>query len=375
MTVRVGSRRRWGTASAAGLMVAGAAWAQITSSGVLPPASAVPVVPMGIPAPMINPVTEAESQPVTAMLPPLVVTLPTPPTKAVTVAQTVPVTVQEPRVPAIPAVRITPIETVEAVPMIVTPMTEVPAVVVPNTTVSKSAKPAMAEIISVGPKAVDASASFSHALDDAKTAMTKVRDYSGHFIHQERSKGTLAAEQTAELRVRQTPRSIALKYIAPSNLVGKELVFVDGRNANKVRVKAAGTYGTLAFSNHALSDAKAAVDSRHTLAETGLIAVLERVERALITESKLRNPVSITAGDFTFANKVVVRYELCFDRPHGLRDAARMVVCIDPDTKLPVRLEIYDAPTAGRLEGDLREAVSFVNLSFNKGLGDGPFEK
>ena len=55
--------------------------------------------------------------------------------------------------------------------------------------------------------------------------------------------------------------------------------------------------------------------------------------------------------------------------------AARLVVCIDPDTKLPVRLEVYDAPSTGQIDGTLRESLSFVNLSFNQGLGDAPFEK
>jgi hypothetical protein len=68
----------------------------------------------------------------------------------------------------------------------------------------------------------------------------------------------------------------------------------------------------------------------------------------------------------------VTRFEIGFERSHALRDAAKIVVCIDPDTKLPVRFEAYDA---GRNESELREAMSFVNLKFNQGLGDAPFEK
>ena len=96
-------------------------------------------------------------------------------------------------------------------------------------------------------------------------------------------------------------------------------------------------------------------------------AVLDRVERAVKMEEKLRNPVAVQAADYTFAGKTVTRYEMHFDRGHALRDAPKFVVCIDPDTKLIVRFEAHDA--------SLRESLSFVNLTFNKGLGDAVFEK
>src|SRR5207244_12270573 len=191
-------------------------------------------------------------------------------------------------------------------PVVVAPKIDVPpakTVIVPATTVSitKPAKPALAEIISAGPKAVDATVAFATAMQDAKAAYSKVRDYSGHILLQERLKGELQAEQTAEIRVRAQPKSVAVKFIAPTSMIGRELIFADGRNANKVRVKAAGTYGPLAFASLAVSDAKSTVNARHTLADVGVGPLLERIDRALATEAKLRNPVTVTAADYTFA--------------------------------------------------------------------------
>jgi len=309
-------------------------------------------------------------------MPPLVVTPPAAPKKV----EPPPKVVKEvapppPKVEALPAIVATmPEPPAEAVP----PVVEVPPVKAVSATpvsLAKPTRPALAEIIAFGPKPVDASAAFRTALNDAKAAQTKIRDCSGHMLLQERIKGQLQPEQTAELRMKSAPRSIAVKFIAPGSLVGREIVFADGRHTNKVRAKAAGTYGPLAFATVPMSDAKAAVSTRHTLADIGPAAILERVERALAMESKLRNPVSVLAADFAFAGKTVTRFDVSFDRPHALRDCARCVVCIDPDTKLPVRLEIYDAPFAGKLDGDLREAVSFVNFTFNQGLNDAVFEK
>lgn len=303
-----------------------------------------------------------QESPVVAPLPPLVLTPPVPPQR-----------IEPTRPVAPPNVPTTATSVRETAPQ--PRVGAVPVRVVTATPVSLAKKPAIAEIIATGPKAVDATASLTGALADAKAAYGKIRDYSGHLLIQERSQGHVQAEQTAELRVRMKPWSVAVKFIAPSSQVGHELIFVEGRNGGKARVKAAGTYGPLAYASLPISDAKAAVSSRLTLTDTGIGPMIERIDRALAIEAKLRNPVSVTAADFTFAGKTVTRYEISFDRPHALRDAARLVVCIDPETKLPVRLEAYDAPTAGKVEGLLREAISFVNLTFNQGLGDAPFER
>jgi len=370
MTGRTSRRRRWVASVVMGLVAAGGTVAQVSSSGALPsdPASSIPII---VPVPDLT----VAVPPIAASLPPLVVTPPTPPPPPAVKREVAP----PPCLAKVDLPRVEPLK-IEAprigVPAIEPPKIEAPkidlppakTVIVPATTVSivKPMKPAIAEIISAGPKAVDASDAFSTALLDAKAAYSKVRDYSGHMLLQERLKGELQAEQTVELRVRAQPKSVAVKFIAPTSMVGRELIFADGRNANKARVKAAGTYGPLAFASLPVSDTKSAVNARHTLADVGLGPVLERIDRALATEAKLRNPITITGADYTFAGKTVTRYEISFDRPHALRDAARYVVCIDPDTKLPVRLEVYDPPTAGKFEGEMREAMSFVNLTFNQ---------
>lgn len=315
--------------------------AQVTN--VLPPAEAVATAPIAVPEIPVPQVPAPETSPVVAALPPLVVTPPVPPKKE-----------QAPP------------------PKVETPVVEPPKVVkvvpaTPASIVKPAPRPAMAEIISAGPKAIDATAAFATALADAKASHAKLRDYSGHILLQERIKNELQPEQTAEVRVRIQPKAVAVKFIAPSSTIGRELIFADGRNGNKARAKAAGTYGPLAFANVAVSDSKAALTGRLTLADVGIAAMLDRIERALATEVKLRNPVIVTASDYTFAKKTVTRYEIEFERPHALRDAAKYVVCIDPETKLPVRLEVHDT--------SMREAISYVNLTFNQGIGDAPFER
>ena len=155
-------------------------------------------------------------------LPPLVVTPPVAPTKAYgpppVAAPIAPPVLAEPLVPP-PTL---PVEVPPVAPTLPPPIlpdvVEAPVVkAVPATTVAmvKPVRPPMAEIIATGPKPVDSSKAFNAAMSEAKAALAKVRDYSGHILLQDRVKGQLQAEQTAELRVRVQPKAMSVKFIAP----------------------------------------------------------------------------------------------------------------------------------------------------------------
>ena len=223
---------------------------------------------------------------------------------------------------------------------------------------------------------IDALASFQMSLTEMKVAYAKVFDYSGHFVRQERVRGKLMPEQTAELRVKTKPRSIALKFIGPKELLGHELVYVTGRHAEMVRVRPAGNFDAKAFMTANATDPRAMVDTRHPITEIGIGAAIDHLEKMTTIERRLRNPMSVSMADFNFVKRPVIRYEIFTERPHALRYAYRTVVYVDKETKLPVRIEAYDQPTVnGAVGGELLEAHSFVNLKFNQGIGEVPFEK
>ena len=91
-------------------------------------------------------------------------------------------------------------------------------------------------------------------------------------------------------------------------------------------------------------------------------------------EKTLNNPVEVFTADYQFANRNVTKYEIFTRRPHAFRYAAKMVVYIDKETKLPVRFEAYDEPKAGATTGELLEAYSFTDLKFNTGIGENTFD-
>ena len=335
-----------------------------------------PKPPAKLPAPM--PVAAA---PAPLMLPPSTGTVDVPSKVPVIVLSQPKPAIETPKL-VVPATVAKPVETPKPI-VKVEPVAENPVVakvptMPPATLPLAPMTEAKASILEAKMSAntVDALASFQMSLTEMKVAYAKVFDYSGHFVRQERVRGKLMPEQTAELRVKAKPRSIALKFIGPNELLGHELVYVTGRHAEMIRVRPAGNFDAKAFMTVNATDPRAMVDTRHPITEIGIGAAIDHLEKMTTIERRLRNPMSVSMADFNFVKRPVIRYEIFTERPHALRYAYRTVVYVDKETKLPVRIEAYDQPTVnGAVGGELLEAHSLVNLKFNQGIGEVPFEK
>jgi len=141
-----------------------------------------------------------------------------------------------------------------------------------------------------------------------------------------------------------------------------------------VKFRPAGVDGIkYGFQWQSKDDPKTMPDTRHPVTDTGLAAVLDRVEKAVATEKRMNHPVQLTVLEYVFAGKPCTRYEVFAERAHPHRYAYKCVLYVDHETKLPVRFEAYDQPKGDSPE--LLEVQSFVGLRTNTGLGDAAFER
>lgn len=344
---------------------------------VVAPVPAVPLVPtvpeiappVPVPAvPVVPPVAEPP-----ALIPPAKpIDLPPEPTvRAVEVAP-MPRLV-EPKVVAVELPKLPPLEVPppDATPTPAVPVAEKPPVPEKPAVVKPVETPSVAKIVRTsGSHHADA---FPTMLAEAKTAYAKVRDYTCHYVRLERLSTKLVPEQTCELRVRTNPLSVSVRVMSPKDYFGRETVYVTNRNNGMVKLKDAAKWR---YDVLPADDAKVLADTRHTVTDTGLLAVLERVEKAVAVEKALGNPVQILVGEYTYAGRDCTRYEVFAERAHAKRYAHRHVVYIDKETKLPVRYEAYDQPkSGGPTGGEPIEVQSFVGLKFNNGLGENTFDR
>jgi hypothetical protein len=211
-------------------------------------------------------------------------------------------------------------------------------------------------------------------LADARAALGKTRDYTGTYTRQERVGGKLGAEQVGEMKFRVSPVGVYVRFARPEASAGMEVAYSAAKKDGKVRYRPAGVAGRKGFQVLGTDDAKFLADHRHPVTDWGMGPIVELIATATAREKTLKNPVEVFTGDYQFAGRNVTMFEIHTRRPHAFRYAARMVVFVDKETKLPVRFEAYDDPKPGTTAGELLEAYSFTDLKFNSGIGENSFD-
>ena len=236
---------------------------------------------------------------------------------------------------------------------------------------SGAAKPEAGKAEAAKPKSGD---ELSTMLAEARAALGKTRDYAGTYTRQERVNGKLGAEQVGEMKFRTKPAGVYVKFVRPEASAGMEVAYSAARNDGKVRFRPAGIAGRKGMPALAIDDPKFLAENRHPVTEWGMGPIVELIATTTAREKSLNNPVETFTADFQFAGRNVTKYEIHTRRPHAFRYAAKMVVFVDKETKMPVRFEAYGDPKPGTTAGELLEAYSFTDLKLNNGIGENSFD-
>src|SRR5262245_32821378 len=232
---------------------------------------------------------------------------------------------------------------------------------------------AAGRVTSQTPSSIDQAGAL---LAEARASFARVRDYTGTLVRQERIGNELQPEQFIDIRIRQQPYSVSLKWTSPRQLAGQEAIFIAGRNNNEIRAKGSGILAVAGYVSLPTNDPRVMKNSRHPITEPGignLIAVLARtyeVERRLPA-----GRVTATFAEYASQRRPCTPMELTHHGYDAQLYCYRCVVYGDTELRLPVRVEVYDWPAAhGNPRGELLECYSYINLRFNVGLTDAAFE-
>jgi hypothetical protein len=195
-------------------------------------------------------------------------------------------------------------------------------------------------------------------------------------VRQERIGGQLQPEQFIDIRVRQQPFSVGLKWTSPRQLAGQEAMFITGKNNNEIRAKGTGILAIAGYVSLPMNDPRVMNKSRHAITETGIGNLIDVIARSYEIERRLpASQLKVTFADYAFQQRPCVRMELTHPVFNAQLPFYRCVVYVDKALKLPVRVEVYDWPAPkGNPQGELLECYSYINLKFNLGLTDAAFE-
>jgi hypothetical protein len=241
----------------------------------------------------------------------------------------------------------------------------------------------------------------SHPLDpglkmahDALTVMQRdIVDYTATLVKRERVNGEVGGYQFMFAKIRNrkmngdnmvTPLSVYLNFLKPDNVKGREVVWVEGQNNNKLRAHEGGGLGSK-FLPSVWLDPDGALAMRgnlHPIYDVGIenlvVKLIEKGQtvRALGPENC---EVTFTKGAKIKGSKDDVRTCTVLNVRHPEQrepyEFHLAQVFIDDELQVPIRYVAYHWPTAaGDTTGPVIEEYTYLNLKLNVGLTDADFD-
>jgi hypothetical protein len=212
----------------------------------------------------------------------------------------------------------------------------------------------------------------------AEAQLPRVRalqDYSCTFVKRERIGETLGEHQYLYLKVRHDPFSVYVRFLAPSELRDREVIYIEGQNDGKmwahpngVQRRVVGTIslsptGSLAMKGH-----------KYPITEAGILTLVER----LLEHGRHDSQYGECEVKFFEHAKINGRDCTCIQVLHPVPrrnfrfHLARIYV--DNELQLPLRYEAYNWPTKPGGAPVLTEEYTYLNLALNSGLTDADFD-
>ena len=218
-----------------------------------------------------------------------------------------------------------------------------------------------------------------------QTFTNQVADYTCTLVKRERINGQLLDYEHADVKVRHrqvrsgrvvVPFSVYVKFHAPAELQGREVIYVEGRNDGKLIARRGGrrfAYVTTAvdpFGEVAMER------NRYPITHMGIQRLLE--ELLVVGQEELQNPPEEL--EYRELDGVKIDGRLCrmFEFTHTVqRDSYRYHIArifVDNELDLPIRHAAYDWPDEEGSKPKLLEEFTFLHLKLNVDLTDWDFD-
>lgn len=221
------------------------------------------------------------------------------------------------------------------------------------------------------------------AYDGRKQMEESVQDYTSILTRRERVDGRLIEHETMFIKVRHeqkqgdlivVPFSVYVRFLSPDRVKGREVIYVEGRNDNKIVVRNGGTrFAHITTSLYPDSPA-AMQESRYPISEIGVLNLTRRlIENG---EQELRS--NGCQAKLVRGAKVNGRPCTLIQVAHASRQTALQYktarILIDDELVLPIHYSAYDWPLEDGGPAILLEEYTYTDIKLNVGLTDWDFD-
>ena len=236
---------------------------------------------------------------------------------------------------------------------------------------------------SVKPKGHSLDKAIDYASNGLIDIQNELHDYTGMLVKRERVNGRLTETEYIKFKIRnerevdgeKVPFSIYLRFLKPSAVRGREVIWIDG--ANKGKLIAHDNPNSLRGKITVKLDPEGAMameGNRYPVYEAGI----ENLVRKLVEKGKRDRECGDCIVNYSDNASINRRpcsmIEVVHPEPNGVYEFWKAKIYIDQELNLPVRYVCWDWPKDGEEKGQLIEEYTYVNLEINVGLSDEDFD-
>lgn len=234
---------------------------------------------------------------------------------------------------------------------------------------------------------------LQYAQEQRRLIRDSIQDYSCRLLKRERIDGQLQPMQYLSVQVRSasdaSPLSVFMEYLAPRDLQGRRLLFVQGQHQGKVLVRKGGPSLPYIRLRVDPSGSIASQESKYPITDVGFDRVIDRLVDLIHSDIE-SDPGGTNTTAEAFKN-AKIRQRVCthvrVTHPH--RDDQLQFhtanLYIDDQWRVPIRLVVHDwpresadlVPTPGSPkdpDAAILEEFTYLDLRLNTGLDDAIFD-
>ena len=199
-----------------------------------------------------------------------------------------------------------------------------------------------------------------------------IKDYTFTLIKQESINGKVYDPCVFDMKIRNEPFSVYLKYRVPEKKAGTEAIFVKGRNDDKIQAKGVGILALIGTTSLAPGSKYAMDGNKYPITEVGIARLVDLLIE--VGENDILNNYECQVQYYEnvmVGKRVCTCIEVIHPKPTPGKFPFHIAkIFIDDELKLPIRYESYDWPKSGKDTPMLLEGYIYSDLKINVGLTD-----
>lgn len=234
---------------------------------------------------------------------------------------------------------------------------------------------------------VDRTASPAHPLDPA-LAMAResldhmqreIHDYQALFVKRCRVDGELPALQFADLKIRNprpqhgVPMSVYLNFLKPASVKGREVIWVEGRNNNKMIAHESG-FANFVSLNLDPNGYLAMRGQRHPITDIGIENLLKKIIETGERDRKYGECNVEFFNDAKIGDHDCTMIQVIHPTRRPYFDFYRARIYFSESLRIPIRYASWSWPVTAGGEPVLEEEYNYLRIEPNVGLTDHDFD-